>query len=73
VRECAAAVLGHESADELTGESQFVEAGFSSFTALEMCTRLGETLGVAVAPAVVYEYPTMAALAGHLRDQLREA
>ncbi|MFB4304481.1 SDR family NAD(P)-dependent oxidoreductase [Actinomadura sp. GTD37] len=65
----ASAVLGSDPG-AVDAEAGFLELGFSSFTALELCNRLYEETGAQVEPTAVYEEPTPAALTAHLRARL---
>jgi acyl transferase domain-containing protein len=73
VREHAADVLGHGSADAIDAEANFLEIGFSSFTALEVRNRLCEVTGLLLPPVLLYDYPTPAAVAGFLEEQMAAA
>jgi aryl carrier-like protein len=73
LRSHAAAVLGHASADALDTEVTLLELGFSSFTALELSGRLRAATGLEVPAAVVFDHPTLTALARHLSAELRPA
>ncbi|MFV2116697.1 SDR family NAD(P)-dependent oxidoreductase, partial [Micromonospora sp. LOL_025] len=68
----AAAVLGHTGGGGLEPDRAFREVGFDSMTAVELRNRLRAATGVQLPAAVVFDYPTPAALARHLRDQLVE-
>ncbi|WP_158713529.1 KR domain-containing protein, partial [Streptomyces sp. NRRL F-525] len=73
VRTHAAAALGHSSPDAVGANDDFLELGFSSFTVLDLSTRLRAASGLALPPVAVYEHPSPAALADRLRAGLAEA
>ncbi|MFE9446218.1 type I polyketide synthase [Streptomyces sp. NPDC006602] len=73
VREHAADVLGHASPESIAAEDNFLDIGFSSFTALEVRNRLCEVTGLLLPPVLLYDYPTPAAVAGFLEEQLAAA
>ncbi|MFI1098343.1 type I polyketide synthase [Streptomyces sp. NPDC020917] len=69
VRGHTAAVLGLATGQEVRPESEFAALGFSSFTALELTTRIRQA-GLPMAPTAVFDHPTAASLAQHLHEQL---
>ncbi len=70
VRGHAAAVLGHSGAEAVPAERGFLDIGFDSLTALELRSRLGEVTGCRLAPTLIFDYPSAAELATHLRRTL---
>jgi acyl carrier protein len=69
VRSEVAAVLGHGGADAIDPNLAFKDLGFDSLAAVELRNRLNDATGLALAPAVVFDYPNSAALAGYLLAQ----
>ncbi|MFD5322378.1 type I polyketide synthase [Streptomyces sp. NPDC127092] len=69
VRVHAADVLGHASPELIDAEDNFLDIGFSSFTALEVRNRLCEATGMLLPPVLLYDYPTPAAVARFLEEQ----
>ncbi|WP_380280640.1 type I polyketide synthase [Kitasatospora purpeofusca] len=70
VRGLSAEVLGHGDPAALDAELPFVDAGFSSFTALELRNRLCEETALELPPVVVMEHPTPADLVVYLREEI---
>ncbi|MER6120936.1 beta-ketoacyl synthase N-terminal-like domain-containing protein [Streptomyces sp. NPDC001743] len=73
VRLHAAHVLGHESPESIAAEDNFLDIGFSSFTALEVRNRLCEATGLLLPPVLLFDHPTPSAVAGFIRGELAAA
>ncbi|MEX5712482.1 beta-ketoacyl synthase N-terminal-like domain-containing protein [Parafrankia sp. FMc6] len=70
VREHAAEVLGHPDPDSIGADDNFLEIGFSSFTALEVRNRLCEATGLTLPAVLLYDHPTPTAVVRFLEESL---
>ncbi|QTE02382.1 type I polyketide synthase [Streptomyces cyanogenus] len=70
VRESAAVVLGHRDTDGFDEAQPFKNLGFDSLTAVKLRNRLHDFTGVSLPSSLVFDHPTPALLADHLRGEL---
>jgi acyl carrier protein len=70
VRSEVAAVLGHVSVHVVDTRRAFQEQGFDSLSAVELRNRLAEATGLRLPSAMVFDYPTPAAVTQFLVDGL---
>ena len=64
-----ALVLGR-GGEQIDQDRNFRDLGFDSLLAVELRNRLRTATGLALPAAVIFDYPTPAALADHLRDRV---
>ncbi|WP_328410832.1 type I polyketide synthase [Nocardia sp. NBC_00403] len=70
VREHAAAVLGHGSAEDISPDERFDALGFDSLGGVEFRNRLSKATGVQLSSTLVFDHPTAAAVATLLRAKI---
>jgi len=70
VRAQAAVVLGHPSAADVDVTRALRELGFDSLGAVDMRNRLNGVTGLRLSVTLVYDHPTVRALAEHVDAQL---
>ncbi|WP_425581553.1 type I polyketide synthase, partial [Streptomyces yatensis] len=70
VRASAAAVLGHPGPEAIDPGRTFQEIGFDSLTAVELRDRIATATGIRPPATMIFDYPTPAALAEHLKVEL---
>ena len=68
----ASAVMGLPLSETLDPATGFFQLGMDSLMTVTLARGLSETLGEAFTPAVVFDYPTVEALAGYLTTILPE-
>jgi acyl carrier protein len=72
ITERAAAVLGIADVHELSPHRALSELGVDSFAATELVQRIAGVAGRSLSPTIVFQYPTLAALAGFIGQSLSD-
>ncbi|MEV0005525.1 type I polyketide synthase [Micromonospora sp. NPDC050980] len=70
VRNLAADTLGHTGVEEIAPTRAFRELGFDSVTAVDVRNKLRAATGLQLPTTLIFDYPTPALLAEHLRAEL---
>ncbi|MCZ7438222.1 SDR family NAD(P)-dependent oxidoreductase [Micromonospora sp. WMMC241] len=70
VRDHAARVLGHPSAEAVGADDKFLELGFDSLTSIELRTRLQTATGLTLSPTAAFDHPSAVLLAAHVEQAL---
>ena len=72
VRAEVARVMGHSTLETVDPKRAFRELGFDSLMAVELHSRLVAVTGLALAPTLVFDYPTTILVVEHLTAELAE-
>ncbi|MFJ8811313.1 type I polyketide synthase [Streptomyces sp. NPDC102490] len=72
VRSSVAAVLGFGPGERVGETVPFRDLGFDSLTSVELRNQLSSATGLRLSPGVVFDHPTVAALAEHVLAELSD-
>ena len=70
VAQHVAAVLGLDSADEVSDSRTFIQMGMDSLTSIELRNRLQKGLGQTLPATIAFDYPNVPAMAGYLATRM---
>ncbi|MDL4815441.1 type I polyketide synthase [Actinomadura opuntiae] len=70
VRRHTATVVAHPEPESIDADQAFKQLGFDSLTAVELRNRLNKATGLNLQSTVLFNHPSPAALAEHLRQEL---
>ena len=73
VRRDVASVIGHASPDQVDPKRSFKELGFDSLAAVELRNRLTQTTGLRLSSTLVFDHPTVEAVARFVRSEVSGA
>jgi acyl carrier protein len=71
VRALTGNALHYDHADEISVDARFAELGLDSLVAVELKNALENTFRLQLSTGIVFDHPTVAALADHLYEQVR--
>ena len=69
-RECCDLLMSVLEIESVSPGDDLFDLGIESYSALEFFTKVNETLGTDCSVSLLFEYPTIAALAEHLAQNI---